>query len=270
MPVGEADAIATALQDLNLRQVALTAQGAGAEDWKTLGVDFVALVARFPESASIRDAHGGFLWERNDHQGAMREWQAGERIEPKNAAVLNHLAAACVAMGEPRAGLGYYLRATDVVPEDALTHFSAANVACLFRHDLGRTEEECFRLALKHFAEAHRLAPKNPEFARGYAETFYIVPNPDWETARMVWTKYLNIVPEKDFALLNLARVHLKRGDAENARACLSRVTGKGSEILKNRLAARIEAEISPGKTPKTPGTEKTLKPAIDENPERP
>ena len=64
--------------------------------------------------------------------------------------------------------------------------------------------------------------------------------------------------------------MHLKRGDAENARACLSQVTGKGSEILKNRLAARIEAEISPQQPTKSPGAKKTSKPSIDEDPVRP
>jgi FimV-like protein len=183
---------------------------------------------------------------------------------------LNHLAGASVALGDPRAALGYYIRATDAEPENALTHFSAANVACLFRHDLGRTEEECFRLALKHFAEAHRLSPKNPEFARGYAETFYMLPRPDWETALNVWKNYLNIVSEKNFALLNLARVHMKLGDAENARACLSQVTGKGNEALKKRLADRIEAELSPAKMPVSPEIEKTSKPVIDGDPVRP
>ena len=258
------------LRKLEADAAALTARKAGPEEWKKLGGTYAALAARHPQNAAIRDAHGSFLWKQGEHEHALREWQAAERIEPENSDVLTHLAGAHMAQGEPKTALGFYLRAAEAEPGNAHTHFSTANIACLFRHDVGKTEDECFALALKHFAEAHRLMPQSAEYARAYAETFYLVPRPDWQTALKVWKDYLNLMPEKNFALLNLTRVHLKLGDAGNARACLAQVTGPKNERLKNRLAARIEAELTSEKRPALPETEKTSKPVIDEGGLRP
>ena len=264
------DATAKELQKLKIEGTALMAKNAPLEDWKKLGANYAMLTARFPKNAAIRDAHGDFLWGMNDHEGSLREWLAGERIEPENPEILNHLASAYMAQGDPKAALGFHLRAAKAEPENARTHFAAANIACLFRHDLGKTEDECYALAIKHFAEAHRLAPQNPEFARAYAETFYLLPRPDWPTALKVWQSYLNLSPEKNFALLNLTRVHMKLGDAESARACLAQVTGIENERQKNRLSARINAELSPEKEPPAARREKTSKPVIDEGGPRP
>ncbi len=255
------------LLKLKMDGVALTARNAGLEDWRKLGAEYSALAERHPKNAAIRDAYGNFLWGTNDHDGALREWLDGVHIEPKNAEILNHLGGAYMTQGEPKVALGFYLRAADAAPENARTHFAVANIACLFRRDVGRTEDECYSLALRHFAEAHRLAPQSSEFARAYAETFYLIPHPDWQTALKVWQHYLKLSQEKDFALLNLARVHMKLGDAENARACLAQVIDPKNDRLKTRLAARIDAELSSEKGADSPKTEKTSKPVIDEAP---
>ena len=267
---GKGSAAAQDLAAIKAREASLIVREGGAEEWKMLGTEYEALVKKHPNDATIRDARAGYLWGMNDREGALREWLAAEKIDPKNAAVLNHLAGTYLAMGEPRESLGFFLRASEAEPGNAATHFSAANVACMFRHDVGRTEEECFTLALRHYAEAHRLAPKNPEFTRGYAETFYMVGNPDWQTAVRVWRDYLDLMPEKNFALLNLARVHIALGESEKARACLAQVTGAEHDRLKNRLAARIETGLSPAKPPESPKTENSPKPGIDEAPQPP
>ena len=262
-----------AAQDLDLvkaKEAAVRGRSAGPDDWKKLDADYAALVKKHPNDLPIRDAYGDYLWGMNDRAGSMREWLAAEKIDPKNAKILNHLGGTYLAMGEPRESLAYFIRASEAEPKNAATHFNVANVACMFRHDLGTTEEECFKVALKEYAEAHRLAPRNSEFTRGYAETFYMVGNPDWQTALKVWRDYLNLMPEKNFALLNLARVHLNLGEADEARACLAQVTGAENDRLKSRLAARIDAELSQGKPPTPPETENSPKPGIDEPPSPP
>ena len=255
---------------MRAREAALLAREGGAEEWKKLDADYAALVKKHPNNLRVRVARGDFFYGRNDRTGALREWLAAEKIDPKNAAILLRLAQMYYAMGEPDKSLAFFIRASDAEPENAATHFTLANIACIFRHDGERTEEQCFDLALKHFAEAHRLAPKNPEYARGYAETFYMVGNPDWQTAIRVWRDYFNLMPEKNFALLNLARVHIHLGEAEKARACLAQVTGTENDRLKNRLTARIEAGLSPVKPPEPPKTGNSPKTGIDEAPQPP
>ena len=249
------------LRAVKLREAALASGRGDAAGWKKLGTDYACLVKKHPRDLATRDAYGDYLLGMNDRDGAMQQWLAAEKIDPGNFAILDHLAGTYLAMGEPKTSLGYYIRASDARPADAQTHFNAANVACMFRHDLGTSEGEAFALALRHFSEAHRLAPKSADYARAYAETFYLIDKPDWLAALKIWTDYLDLVPEKNFALLNLARVQMKLGHADEARACLSQVKGTENERLRARLSARIDAEFPPdGKAPSI-----SPKPGIDE-----
>ena len=234
------------LRALQARAQALTAGKSASGDWKKLGAAYARLARAYPRDVAIRDAHGDFLWGMDDRESALREWLAAEKLDPRHVGVLNHLAGSYLAMGDVRQSFDRYLRASEVKPADPVAHFNVANVACVFRHELGKAEADALDLALQHFAAAHRLAPKNAEFARAYAETFYLVPNPDWRIALQVWQTHLGLVGEKNFTLLNLARVHMKLGQAEEARACLQQVQGPENQRLKTRLAARIDAELTP------------------------
>jgi len=247
------------LRTLQARAKALAAGKPAPGDWKKLGNAYDRLAKAYPRHVPIRDAHGDFLWGRDDREGALREWLAAEKLDPKNLAVLNHLAGLYLATGDVRQAFDYYLRASELEPADPIAHFNVANVACLFRHEIGKTETEALELALRHFAVAHRLAPQNAELARAYAETFYVVPSPDWKCALKVWEAHLGLVTEKNFTLLNLARVHMKLGQADEARACLQQVQGSENQRLKARLAARIDSELTP-----QVGPENSPKPVID------
>lgn len=235
---------------------AATAEGGNT---KSLRTDYLSLVKKYPKSVPVRDACGAFLWAHGDRDLALHHWEEAEDLEPRNPLVLERLAAAHLELGKPRPALAFYLRATQAVPEDARWHFSVANIAYLFRHDVGLTEQQCFDLALKHFGEAHRLAPANQDYARGYAELFYLLPSPDWQQAVAAWEGYLKLASDKNFALINLTRVYMKMGEAAKARACLEQVTGEANERLKKRLSERIEAELSGGERSETADGRKNL-----------
>src|SRR5207249_2288799 len=91
------------------------------------------------------------------------------------------------------------------------------------------------------FAAASRLAPLNAEYARAYAETFYSVSKPDWNAALTAWQHFAEITPQKDFAQANLARIHIKLGQTDAARACLERIQGTDFQNLKAKLNERLE-----------------------------
>jgi tetratricopeptide (TPR) repeat protein len=247
------------LRTLQARAKMLAEGKSARADWKQLRAEYANLAKRYPRNAAVRDAHGEFLWDIDEREGALVEWLAAEKLDPKNVMVLNHLAEAYLATGEVQKSFDNYLCACEVEPANPLAHFNVANVACVFRHEVGKSEAESLNFALHHFAEAHRLAPQNAEFTRAYAETFYLVPDPDWRTALKIWQAHLALVPEKNFTLLNLARVHMKLREADEARACLQQVTGAENQRLKARLAARIDEELAPGGK-----SEKSPKPVID------
>ncbi|EDY22221.1 hypothetical protein CfE428DRAFT_0346 [Chthoniobacter flavus Ellin428] len=225
----------------------LIARQAGPEEMKKMEHIFADLDAKYPRDAAIWNGHAEFLWETGDHNRAVKTWQEAEKIDPNNGVVLDHLGGNAVAVGEVKQAAEYYARAIHSAPDKADYHFSYANVVFLFRHDLHDAahpdSDSRIAEALQHFAEAVRLQPLNAEYARAFAETFYSLPQPDWQAALKAWQHLCEISTQKDFALVNIARVHMKLGNKPEARAALAQVQDPKFARMKGRLSERIEAE---------------------------
>jgi tetratricopeptide (TPR) repeat protein len=235
------------LRAAKLMETTLFARQAEPAEWRKLDRFYEELGAKYPADATVKNAHAEWLWTMGEHDRAVDRWLAAEKIDPKNAVVLDHLGGSFLAGGDAKKAAAYYARATASVPENATYHHAYANVAFMFRHELldaARPDASAMlRHALAHFAEAARLDPLNPEFARAYAETFYTVPDPDWSEALRAWQHVYEISPNRDFALLNIARVQMKLGDKNAAKESLARVQGSEFHGLRNRLRERIDTE---------------------------
>jgi tetratricopeptide (TPR) repeat protein len=239
-PLGE-------LHAAQLMEAALFARQASPEEWQKLERIFTDLEAKYPRDATIQNGHAEFLWSTGEHERAVEKWLAAEKRDPHNAVVLDHLGGSALAIGEVKKAAGYYARAVSSAPEKAAYHFSYANLVFLFRHELhdAAHPESDSRVAeaLQHFAEASRLEPLNADYARAFAEAYYTVAEPDWGAALRAWQHLYEISPQKDFALLNLARVQMKLGRKPEARASLTQVQDPRFARLKARLSERIESE---------------------------
>ena len=235
------------LRAAKLLETALFARQSGAEEWRKLDKIYAGLGAKYPSDAAVRNGHAEFLWSIGEPERAVALWEAAAEIEPKNAVVLNHLGGGWLAAGEAKKAAAFYARAAESAPENAACRFTCANVTFLFRHELlsaARPDEAAvLDVALAHFAAASRLAPLNADYARAYAETFYSLPKPDWNVALAAWQHFAEISPQQDFAQTNLARVYLKLGQKDAARACLAKVQGADFQQLKEKLNHRIETE---------------------------
>jgi tetratricopeptide (TPR) repeat protein len=228
-------------------EAALFARQANTEEWQKMERIYADLAAKYPRDAAIPNAHGELLWSLDQQSRAVEKWLAAEQLDPRNATVHDHLGGSFLAAGDAKKSAAYYARATASAPANARYHFNYANVAFLFRHELldaaHPDADAVIRDALTHFGEATRLEPLDPEYARSYAETFYFVNPPDWPAALRAWQRFHEISPQKDFALLNIARVHMKLGDKPNARESLARIQNPEFDRLKTRLNERIDAE---------------------------
>jgi Flp pilus assembly protein TadD len=235
------------LQAAKLLEAAALADGTNSEEQRELERLYRALIARFPRDAAIRNGYAEFLWSKDERDSAVEQWRTAQDLDPKNGTVLTHLGGALIAAGQTRQGIDCYARAAESAPENASFHFNLGNATFLFRHELLDrslpSADAVAKRALSHFADAARLEPLNPEFARAYAETFYSFAKPDWNAARDAWQHFLEISPQKDFAFANLARVYLKLGQKEEARACVAKIEAGESQRLKTRLLERIELE---------------------------
>jgi tetratricopeptide (TPR) repeat protein len=235
------------LRAAEMLATALLARQAGKEEMQKMERIYADLVAKYPKDALVKNDQAAFLWSIGAHARAVEAWLAAEKLDPNNAEVLDHLGGSFLAGGHVKKAAGYYARATANAPENAAYHFNYANVAFMFRHELLDTANAdsaaVLRRALSHFAQATRLQPLNADYARAYAETFYTVADPDWAEALKAWQHVYEISPGKDFALLNLARVHMKLGNKPEARETLARIQDSKFDRLKARLRERIEAE---------------------------
>lgn len=227
------------LRAVHVMESAAELNGLTPDDQKKLASLFDSLVLKYPQNGAIRNARGEFLWVIDEKTRAEADWRAAAELDPKNADVLDHLGGCAVDAGEIKDGVRYFERAIAATPERALFHFHFANVLWLFRNDIAGEPAQNMERALGQYAEAVRIEPLNEEFLRSYGETFYLLPKPDWQTALPVWEKYLQVTEHKDFALTNLARVHLRLGQKTEALACLAEIQAPEFRSLKARLEAQ-------------------------------
>ena len=235
----------TAQQELHAAKLVEATVFAGnptPETRETMRRTYERLEAKYPCDAAIKIAFGEFLWKQDERAQAVAKWEAAERLEPANGAVLNQLGGAHLAAGAARPAFDYFSRAVQCDPANAIYRTNVANVAFMFRHKLAISEERAFEVARQEFAEASRLAPASEEYARAYAEVFYALPQPDWTRALAAWERFHALTRDKEFALVNLARVHMKLGNSAAARACLCKVESPDYQRVKSKLLDRIGA----------------------------
>jgi tetratricopeptide (TPR) repeat protein len=203
------------------------------------------ILQEHPTSAPAHLAYAEFLSENGNLRAAIAHWREAQRLDPGNAATANSLGGAYLRMGRAAESAEQFYRAIELAGGNAAYHFNLANVEFMLRHDLQAAwkvdPSEVLRRALAEFRAASDLSPNDIEYARAYAETFYGMPDPDWAEAALAWKRVLALSPTGDFAYLQLARVSLKRGDANEARRCLAKLTDSRNEGLKRKLLAKAD-----------------------------
>jgi tetratricopeptide (TPR) repeat protein len=203
------------------------------------------ILQEHPTSAAAHLAYAEFLSENGNLRAAIAHWREAQRLDPGNAATANSLGGAYLRMGHAAESADQFSRAIALADGNAAYHFNLANVEFMLRHDLQAAwkveQSEVLRRALVEFRAASELSPNDVEYARAYAETFYGMPDPDWAEAALAWKRVLALSPRGDFAYLQLARVSLKRGDANEARRCLAKLTDRRNESLKRKLLAQAD-----------------------------
>jgi Flp pilus assembly protein TadD len=198
-----------------------------------------------PGSATAHSSYAEFLSEHGNLRAAIAHWHSAQQLAPGNAAIANSLGGAYLRMGDAAASAAEFARAIDLESANAAYHFNLANVEFMLRHDLTAAWKmempDVLRLSLAEFREASRLSPNDVEYARAYAETFYGIPNADWSEAEAAWKHVLSLSPQGDFVYLQLARVSLKRGDADGAREFLNKIVDARHDGLKRKLRAEAD-----------------------------
>jgi tetratricopeptide (TPR) repeat protein len=119
-------------------------------------------------------------------------------------------------------------------------------------------EQQVFDKALALYRQAIKLDPDNFVLFTDYAESFYGTNPPRWKDGLEAWTEALKIAHddgEREGVYIHLARIHLKLGDYDQARANLDAVTNANYAAFKERLTRNLNAALDKAKTNAPPST---------------
>jgi tetratricopeptide (TPR) repeat protein len=207
---------------------------------------YYQLVRENPQSVPAQNALAAFLWKNGKAEAAIEHWRTAQRVQPENGETANSLGGAYLRMGRVREAAEQFLLAVRSESDNPDYHFDLGNVEFLFRRDLTAAwkidSAELLQRALFQFREASRYAPTDLEYARAYAETFYGMPNPDWEEAQVAWQHYLKLSTDRNFGYLQLARVSLKRHKKAEALSFLDKISNSSYFEVKEKLRKQAEA----------------------------
>lgn len=205
-----------------------------------LAKTFRDLAAKYPANAAVQKACGEHFWNSGAPDEALPYWQAAQALAPGDAELASSLGSACLRLARAKDAAAQFRRAVTAAPENAFYHFELANTLALFRHEL--EGEASLLQALAEYRRAAELAADDRRLAQAYAETFYLLAQPDWETALTAWLAVRKLSGDgADFANVHLARISLNLGRAENARAYLDQLKDPAFMTLREKLRARAD-----------------------------
>ena len=166
---------------------------ADAEADRRLGELYRQLAAKYPGQAAVRKAAGDHFWRIGDTATATAEWQAAQTLDPDDAETASALGSAWLRDGScqrrARAVPACRRRASRRSPATTSTW----RTSCIFSGTsslappLTRRGDGPARGAWGITGAPSELAADNLDFARGYAETFYGLPHPDWTEGFAAW-----------------------------------------------------------------------------------
>ena len=210
---------------------------------------------RNPARAAVPTASGDYERREERPEEAMEDFRRAQVLEPGDAETANALGSVDLELGRTREASEQLRRAVNASPGNAAYHFALANTLYLFRQEIATSpapadDQAVLTQALTEFQRAAELAPRNLGYAQGYAETFYMLAQPDWEQARTAWKAVLALDPANaDYANLHLARVSLRLKHPAEAENYLTMIRDPGFDALKSKLreqAARMPPTPSP------------------------
>jgi tetratricopeptide (TPR) repeat protein len=237
-------------------QTAQTATAADFERWKAqirrLEGDYKHFLNDHPRHTRAMVAYGSLLYDQHREEEGIHWWEKAIAIDPNEAYAYNSLANDYGHNGRADKALLYYQKAIDLVPTEPIFRFNWATTCQMYRNEstkvYGWNKEEIFQHSLEQFRKARDLVPQDFEMASTYAETFYMMPKPDWQGAYDGWQFCLKQPlddQQRQFVYANIARACIRLGRNDEATEWLAKLTGKGQASIRRLLERKIDQQNS-------------------------
>jgi len=240
---------------------------AEVERWKAqtrrLEGDYKHFLNDHPLHTRAMVAYGSLLYDQHREEEGMRWWEKAIAIDPNEAYAYNALANDYGHNGHADKALRYYQKAIDLVPTEPIFRFNWATTCQMYRNEskavYGWSKEEIFQHALEQFRQARDLVPQDFTMASTYAETFYMMPKPDWQGAYDAWQFCLKqplAEDQRQFAYSNIARTCIRLGRVDEAKQWLAKLTDTSRASVHRSLERKIaEQSASAGSATNSPPT---------------
>lgn len=245
------------LRKLVERQRELLDQAAKADDnfeqsdfemeMQRVCLGYEGLLRGNPEFAAGYAAYGFLLRQIGMDRESSAMLMKANQYDSDIPMVKNQLGNFLAEQGRPLDAVSYYLAAIKLEPDEPLYHYQLGTLLHEARDNFVLSEEwtaENVDAAMHEgFQQAAELAPDRIEFTYRYAESFYDLPNPDWDAALKVWASLeenARSAPEREAMRLHAANVCLKLGKIAHARLLLVNVTDPALAQQKQKLVAQL------------------------------
>ena len=179
---------------------------------------------RHPDDAEAFVLYAKFLRDGGDDEGAADYFEKARKLQPEWAVVHQQLAAIAAERGDGVKAFPLMKRATELEPGQAVYQLQLGELITAFRDTLQKngvfeTREAADTAMQNAFRAARALAPRSPEAAMRYAESFYDVEKPDWQAALEAWNVAQRIFTEASRDNADVSAATLLRETLELHRA---------------------------------------------------
>jgi len=209
--------------------------------------DYESLIRKDPKFVPAYISYGLLLKTTGHPKRAFDIFKRAEAIEPDIAVIKNMLGNHHTEEGEYREALKYYEGAIALAPKEPLYHYVLGMLLYEYREffvdDKVLPRDALLKRSSDAFAEAARLAPDNIAYVYRYAESFYDLPTPDWDTALATWkTLAQRAKPGVEVQTIQLhqANILVTLGRADEARALLDQITEAPLQASKQKLVEQL------------------------------
>ncbi len=204
-----------------------------------------------PNHARAHLAYGSFLNDRQDPDGAIKQWEKARELDPKNPAAWNNLANEYAHHSPITKAFDYYEKAIELNPKESTYYYNFATTVYVFRTDAREhyhiTDDQVFDKALDLYHTAVKLDPNNFVLASDYAQSFYGTKPPRWADGLVAWEGALKLAHdeiEREGVYIHMARIKWHLGRLSEARDNLAAVTNEMYLTVKKTLDRNINEAI--------------------------
>jgi len=210
-----------------------------------------SLLSDNPKFAAAYAAYGYLLGKLGMEDESVGMLLRANQYDPEIPLVKNQIGNYLAERGKPLEAVNYYLAAIRLAPEEPLYHYQLGTLLHNSRADFIRSGDweaaSVDRASHEGFRQAAELAPERFEFVYRYAESFYDLPEPDWDGALKVWGRLEAAAGseiERQAVRLHAAKVCLESGRRDHALALLGTIDEAALAAQREKLIAQAERGV--------------------------